>query len=141
MKAITIQQPFASLIIAGIKTLETRSWPTLHRGPLAIHVGRASTLPEEIVLAGYRLLKAIGITTADAIMLSGKIIGQVTVTDCLHANLADHLITNDDSRVGIFTHDNFVWVLRKPIEYETPTAHKGKLGIWDISPLAHPVTH
>lgn len=37
MKAITIWQPYASLIAAGLKEYETRSWPTRYRGPIAIH--------------------------------------------------------------------------------------------------------
>lgn len=39
MKALTIKQPWASLIAAGIKDVENRSWPTLYRGPLLIHAG------------------------------------------------------------------------------------------------------
>jgi activating signal cointegrator 1 len=39
MKALTIRQPWASLIAAGIKTVETRSRRTSHRGPIAIHAG------------------------------------------------------------------------------------------------------
>lgn len=41
MKALTIRQPWASLIAAGVKTIETRSWSTEYRGPLAIHAGKA----------------------------------------------------------------------------------------------------
>ncbi len=37
MKAITIEQPFASLISIGIKTIEVRPWYTDYRGSLAIH--------------------------------------------------------------------------------------------------------
>lgn len=40
MKAISILQPWASLIAAGHKTIETRSWRTDHRGLLAIHAGK-----------------------------------------------------------------------------------------------------
>ena len=39
MKALTIQQPWASLITMGVKIIETRSWSTKYRGPLAIHAG------------------------------------------------------------------------------------------------------
>ncbi len=36
MKAICIRQPWASLILSGIKTIETRGWKTNHRGELLI---------------------------------------------------------------------------------------------------------
>jgi activating signal cointegrator 1 len=42
MKALTLHQPYATLIALGIKTIETRSWRTKYRGPLAIHAS-AST--------------------------------------------------------------------------------------------------
>ncbi|MDX5091650.1 ASCH domain-containing protein, partial [Lactobacillus crispatus] len=40
MKAITIHQPWATLIALGEKQFETRSWETKYRGPLAIHAGK-----------------------------------------------------------------------------------------------------
>ena len=40
MKALTIQQPWASLIASGDKLYETRTWPTKYRGPIAIHAGK-----------------------------------------------------------------------------------------------------
>lgn len=40
MKALTLHQPWASLMAAGVKTIETRSWSTRHRGRLAIHAGK-----------------------------------------------------------------------------------------------------
>lgn len=40
VKALTLHQPWASLIALGVKTIETRSWSTRYRGPLAIHAGR-----------------------------------------------------------------------------------------------------
>lgn len=37
MKALTLHQPWATLVAAGVKRIETRSWSTKYRGPLAIH--------------------------------------------------------------------------------------------------------
>jgi len=42
MKALTISQPYASLIASGEKWVENRSWPTGYRGPLAIHAGKGT---------------------------------------------------------------------------------------------------
>jgi activating signal cointegrator 1 len=41
VKALSLWQPWASLVALGVKTLETRSWSTSHRGPLAIHAAAA----------------------------------------------------------------------------------------------------
>ena len=40
MKALTILQPWASLIACGAKKIETRSWATKYRGALAIHAAK-----------------------------------------------------------------------------------------------------
>lgn len=39
MKALTLHQPHATLVALGVKAIETRSWSTPYRGPLAIHAG------------------------------------------------------------------------------------------------------
>jgi len=40
MKALTLFQPWATLVSLGEKKIETRSWQTNYRGPLAIHAGK-----------------------------------------------------------------------------------------------------
>src|SRR5690348_17556570 len=40
MKALTLTQPWASLVAIGAKRIETRSWSTSYRGPLAIHAAK-----------------------------------------------------------------------------------------------------
>lgn len=39
-KALTLWQPWASAVALGLKTIETRSWSTAYRGPLAIHAAK-----------------------------------------------------------------------------------------------------
>ena len=40
MNCISIQQPWAWLIVHGHKPVENRTWSTKHRGPLLIHAGK-----------------------------------------------------------------------------------------------------
>jgi hypothetical protein len=52
MKALTLHQPWASLIALGVKTIETRSWacpPSLIGQPLAIHAGKGKADPADPV--------------------------------------------------------------------------------------------
>lgn len=46
MKALTLTQPWASLVALGAKRLETRSWSTPHRGLIAIHAAKGYKLHE-----------------------------------------------------------------------------------------------
>ena len=43
IKALTLWQPWASLIAWGEKQYETRSWSTEYRGLLAIHASKRET--------------------------------------------------------------------------------------------------
>ena len=40
MKALSIMQPWAWLIVAGHKDIENRTWATRYRGPVLIHAGK-----------------------------------------------------------------------------------------------------
>src|ERR1700722_11217024 len=63
VKALSIRQSWASLIANGIKTIETRTWPTLYRGKLLICAARTraafgepSDLPTGVAVAIVRLV-------------------------------------------------------------------------------------
>jgi ASCH domain-containing protein len=63
VKAISIRQPWASLIASGHKTIETRTWPTPYRGDLLICAARnpapgcnTTDLPTGVALAIVRLV-------------------------------------------------------------------------------------
>lgn len=51
MRAISLYQPWASAIALGAKTIETRSWATKYRGPLAIHAAKRCNKSELIHLS------------------------------------------------------------------------------------------
>jgi hypothetical protein len=59
MKALTLHQPWATLIALGAKQYETRSWGTDYRGPLAIHAGKNTEALEEMA-AYYRRERELG---------------------------------------------------------------------------------
>lgn len=40
VRALTLRQPWASLVAVGAKTIETRGWSTDYRGPLLIHAAK-----------------------------------------------------------------------------------------------------
>jgi hypothetical protein len=47
-RAISLRQPWASLIVYGLKTVEIRTWQTDYRGPLLIHASK--TVDEDAML-------------------------------------------------------------------------------------------
>lgn len=91
MKAITIWQPWASLIACGAKRFETRSWATKYRGPIAIHAAAKSpyetlislSTNEMIAMARALRLSTGAYMTADLSSLPrGCIIATAELVNC-----------------------------------------------------------
>jgi hypothetical protein len=117
MKAISIRQPWASLIVAGIKDIENRSWITHYRGKVLVHAA------QKFDKKGYDQLKKMGVpeTIIKAMgEYAGGIIGEVEIVDC---------VKKSDSPwfEGPF---GFVLTNAKVLKFKPC---KGKLGIFDIS--------
>ena len=45
MKALTLYEPYATLVALNLKKIETRGWRTNYRGPLAIHAAIGAGAP------------------------------------------------------------------------------------------------
>jgi hypothetical protein len=74
--ALSLKQPWAALVVQGLKTIEVRPWPTARRGRILIHAAR---VPDDRPEAWGHVPKAL-LTLAQ---LQGGIIGSVELTDCL----------------------------------------------------------
>lgn len=145
MKALTVRQPWASLIAAGVKTIETRSWSTKYRGPLAIHAGlhpvETNTVgyqwegnyPLGAVVATCTLDDVVPIvdrwpTTSDPRSLyHGATYG--TVIPGLPGEY-DPVECADQLPFGDFTPGRYAWLL-EDITPCDPVPAKGRQGLWD----------
>lgn len=119
MKTLSIRQPYAWAIMAGIKPVENRSWSTTYRGPLAIHAGKAWYDDERfdrIELACW--CKEYGVEFPSEIHLGG-IVGIVDLVDVV----TDHPSEFFDGPYG--------WVLANPRPVEF-IPMKGRLGLFEI---------
>jgi len=86
MKALSIRQPWAWLIVNGYKDIENRSWHTNYRGPVLIHASAAKPSKEDMAIAAGILFKLCGwsrhLPDRDG-FYRGGIVGVATVTDCV----------------------------------------------------------
>jgi hypothetical protein len=73
--ALSIKQPWAALLVHGLKTIEVRRWPTARRGLVYIHAAR---VPDERP-EGWNLLPAHVKETAE---LKQGIIGVAQLLGC-----------------------------------------------------------
>ncbi len=140
MKAITIKQPWASLIAHGIKDVENRTWRTKFRGRVLIHVSNqkkfnVSLTDEQCIKASPVLGEAVKGT-----MLFGAIIGEVEIVDCVlnHDSIwAEHMQTHPCEETGLRILNKgqkyiWNWVLANPVLFDVPIENvKGKLSFWE----------
>jgi hypothetical protein len=144
MKAITIWQPYATLIMLGLKQYETRSWSTEYRGPLVIHA--AKKWDEERDWDCNRVTDLLREQTFTAASLSeeklrlfytpmgdtlGKALGIVDLQACDQMNDGGGEFEN---RVGSFGPGRYGWKCATPRLFEEPIRHQGKQGLWTPEP-------
>lgn len=132
MKALSILQPWAWLIVHGHKPVENRTWSTSFRGEFLVHAGKKWG-PEQRrdymwVLANtdvgldlppmYAFENEIG-------FLRGGVVGQARVVDCVQAM---------DS-VWFSGPYGFVLADAKPLPF---VSYRGQLGFFDVTRHALP---
>lgn len=81
IRALSVRQPWAWLIVNGYKDVENRSWSTKHRGPLLIHAGLSDANLNEETLRAYEQQYGVKLPLPNAYELGG-IVGLVDVVDC-----------------------------------------------------------
>ena len=74
--ALSLKQPWATLLAHGLKTIEVRKWPTARRGLVLIHAAR---IPDERPAAWA----CVPAELQEAARMVGGIIGMGDVTNCL----------------------------------------------------------
>ena len=123
MKCLTVREPWATLIIEGIKKYEFRSWKTSYRGKMLIHAG--SKLEKDSLLRFERY---------DLRFKCGYIIGEVDLVDCI---LVDEKFDQELSNVNVDVYGKnshvgkYAWKLENVKRYDKPIFYKGQLGLWN----------
>ena len=142
MKAITIMQPFATLIAIRVKHYETRSWSTKYRGDLLIHAGKGTDYLSLCYQEPFKsILKHYGYDECNLPM--GKIIAKVTLKDCIqvkNSNICisptailedDTIIKNHEFIFGDYTEGRYAWKLSDVKLLKNQISAKGQQRIWN----------
>lgn len=125
MKALSIQQPWAELIVRGIKDIENRTWATSYRGPLAIHAGLK---PRQIGALDHWLKVTEKMPIANTILTEGG------------ANLPRGGLVGVVELVGIWDDHDSPWAVEGQFHWELQSPRrckflpmKGNLGLWAVN--------
>ena len=139
MKAISVWQPWAWLIVHGHKTIETRSWPApeaLVGQRIAIHAAqRIVTHPVWRHLVILAMQKDITIPLLNDLD-RGALVGTVELVEVREYPDAEsffkdghcHLCTNE----ALFEPIRYGWVFRDPELEESPIPLKGRQGFFPV---------
>lgn len=161
MKALTIWQPWASLIATGEKIYETRSWPTKYRGPIAIHaakkdpakapiwtpelekyagdnekIGPVIFLPTGSIIAVGELVNVWYIVHhpgANVDMAKHIPVGAESMVEDKHApGFGDYFVpTEKEMALGDWTPGRYAWEIRNVKILDVAPEAKGRQGLWN----------
>ena len=131
MKALTICQPYASLIIGwhGMpeeirKRVENRSWIMSYRGPLLIHAGKSRAW----------LDSWCGRVPSD--MPFGAIIGRVDVVGCVAKERLGFRSGVRERYPWIVDHIHaegpYCIIVENPVRFAEPIPYRGQQGVFDV---------
>jgi hypothetical protein len=134
MKAITLIQPWATLVAIGAKHIETRSWSTPYHGPLAIHAAKGFPEWARERFFDLQICKALevgGIRSLYQLPL-GAIIATCTLVDCVRIT-RDNAPPMPEFCFGDFTPWRWAWHLSDVKVLTMPMPARGKLGLWEVN--------
>lgn len=139
MKAITVWQPWAGALAAGIKANETRSWPTKYRGPIAIHSAKKSFhecwlryTTDEAKEAICWLLDLPKIFNCEEHFPLGCVLATAELVDCIEIT-PEYVATlsPDELALGDYTLGRYAWQLRNAVLLPKPIPVKGGQRLWN----------
>lgn len=148
VRAITLWQPWASLIALGLKQYETRSWLTSYRGKLLIHAAmRGSKYEEKQAIVDYPLLSTKQRTEMVRLFGStdfplGGIVAIADLTQCLQmvngwvetspepGQTVIQAKGDLERAVGDWLPGRYAWRLENVQALSKPIPCKGKQGLW-----------
>lgn len=131
VKALTLHQPWASLMAIGAKRVETRSWPTRHHGPLAIHAGKSQEFLTLCMEEPFKstLLRA-GLILPNDLPL-GAIVAVCTLVDCRPASWWREGLPVNEAEFGDFAPGRFGWLTANMQRLAKPIPVRGAQGLWE----------
>jgi len=134
MKAITLWDPWASLIVAGVKKIETRSWYTKYRGPLAIHAAKRKPFARDLSWLDLSSLQADLSRVIDSGKLEdlprGCVIGVCELVDCVPVEDIRIGISEVEAKYGDYASGYWAWILENVRQIE-PVPVRGYQGLWN----------
>ena len=134
IKALSLWQPWASLILLGHKHYETRSWFTDYRGKLVIHAAKKKSKSHQINVLDY-LKTHYEIDIKFDSLLFSQAVAICDLTDCF-AMKEEHLIPTVKNELehtcGIWDYGRWAWKLENVQAIAPPVPLRGRQGLFSV---------
>lgn len=123
MKALTLKQPYASLIANGLKEYEFRSWKTNYRGELYIHAGTGIDKDKLSKFSKYNIEYP-----------KSKIVCKVRLIDCIKIDdeFNKKILSMNNDIYGTKPREGYAWKIELIEKIDSDKIIKGKLGLWNL---------
>lgn len=133
MKAVSLWQPWATLIAIGAKRIETRNWPaprSIVGQRIAIHAAKRTSelwICQEPPFNEY---------VHEAELPLGAVIATAVIARCVEMNelsIAELERTRPhEAAFGHYAIGRFAWVLRDVVQLPEPVSFRGAQGVFDV---------
>lgn len=142
MKTISVRQPWAYLLCAGVKDIENRTWklPEKYKGErVLIHASATKQSAVKVLSPEQKkIIKDADMWRFVAIPDTSAIIGSVRFVDCvinhpsIWAEKSEPILFDDYGFPIEYEHKTYNWVVEDPILFGSPIMGvKGKLSFWE----------
>ncbi len=138
VKAISLHQPWASLIALGFKHFETRHWQTHYRGNLVICAAKKNTKQQGLDYEKLASILDIDLTQNSWDRLPfGQAIALCNLTDCVKMT-EDFIEAQSESEqlCGHWEPGRFAWKLDDIQPLSCPIPIKGQQGLWECDSMS-----
>jgi hypothetical protein len=136
MKALSLHQPWASLVALEQKQLETRSWQTDYRGPLLIHAAKRWTMEQRRLVLddgstgkAFRAALCPAYGNPDALPL-GCFVALVDLVEVFPVEKVALFISHKERRFGDYSGGRFAWKLENVRRLAEPIPARGYQALW-----------
>ena len=142
--ALTFTDPWGSLVASGAKRIETRSWATPYRGPLAIHIAKTLPLEAEVLCGDEPFCQALeaagyswtyGLSRNPWKLPLGCVVALVRVEQ-VQPIAPGFLVDEQERAFGNYTPGRFAWHFSQVYRLREPLPARGALGMWRWTPPA-----
>jgi len=133
MKAISLWEPWASLIALGAKTYETRHWPWKYRGELLICAAKGGLSKIELLdLLNFKPFR--NVLGENPKLNFGNAVAIVNVTDCIPTEKMefDSIKPVYEQDFGDYTYGRFAIRLENIRRIKNPFPVKGAQGFFNV---------